>query len=227
MKDLIITYLPHILTALGTASFGLVFTFVKQYFDGIKEDNKRTREYTDKKISELEAKIDKLSEKYGLVFNELLVKFSQWEDRIKKVMEDYILKIDNLERPDASNVISLKYESTLKDFQESVKSEMKKIFTELNDVENDIKQLGLDIKLYSSKEKKNEEVILSIRNILGQLSTNLNSLRTSVEKTDKISESKINKVFIICKKINSEHQELLKKMENLEAISRNKISFRP
>lgn len=216
---------PILVGAGSTGIIGGVIYFAKAYFDDIKADNKATRQYTDNEISKLKTELNELKSKYGSVFNDLLEKFSKWEDRIKKIMDDYIREVQAIEKSTSVNTTSVTRtdDSAFKELDVIMRKEFKNIFNEISGVENDIKQMEINIKLIDNKEKKNENVINDVKTILQRISAEVGGLKNSVTSNHEITETKIKQMYKVCKGLNDEYIKLLKRMETLQDLTKNRI----
>jgi len=216
---------PILVGAGSTGIISAVIYFAKSYFDDIKADNKATRQYTDNEITKLKTELNDLKSKYGSVFNDLLEKFSKWEDRIKKIMDDYIREAQAIEKSASVNTTSITKtdDSALKELDAIMKKEFKNIFNEISSVENDIKQMEINVKLIDNKEKKNEKVINDIKVILQRISAEVGGIKNSVTSNHEITEAKIKQMYKVCKGLNDEYNKLLKRMDTLQELTKNRI----
>lgn len=216
---------PILLGTFLSGVIGAVIYFAKSYFDDIKADNKATKLYVDSEITKLKTEINDLKSKYSSVFNDLLEKFSKWEDRIKKIMDDYIREAQALEKSVAQNTRpeSKADDSALKELDAIMKKEFKNIFNEISEVENDIKQIEINVKLISNKEKRNEQVINDVKTILQRMTSELGAIKNNSEKNNEITIDKIKMMYKVCKGLNDEYNKLLKRMDLLQELTKNRI----
>lgn len=218
---------PILVGSIVTGLFGTAFYFIKDYFDDIKRSNKELKTYVDSEINKVKTELNDLKNKYASVFNDLLEKFSKWEDRIKKIMDDYIREAHTLEAKALQNPKATTTDDTaLKELDSIMKKEFKNIFKEIAGVENDIKQMEINVKLISNKEKRNEEVINDVKTILQRMSAEVGGIKNLIEKNQQITEAKLMKMYQVCKGLNDEYNKLLKRMDLLQELSKNRIVLR-
>jgi len=197
---------------IGGLFSGVIIYIVKGFFTGIEERLKRTEDSLNGKINNLELKVNQLSDKYGLVFNEILTKFSSWEDRIKNILDSYVKNSQSgLSNDDA------------KRFEALIKKEIKNISDDVVEIENKIKEFESGVKIIESKGNSFGVVLNSLNSSLSSIRLSVDKIKSKVDKIESDNSLKLETLFKICKSISFENKKLSKRIDSLSESSKNKI----
>jgi len=196
-------------TVIGLVFSAIVVHIVKGYIAGLKDSLKDHQDLTSKKFNKIEERLDKLQDGYANVFNEILSKFSSWEDRIKSILD---------------KLVKENFNGSLSDMSKYVDSEMKMVDSKVivESIKNEMKELEKDLNSMSTKMNDSEFKLqkLDIRtreNFYDLLKYTKNSIYDMKQKIIKIEyllsndlirmNDLISKLYLITKKLN---QDLIK-----------------
>ncbi|PIS01512.1 MAG: hypothetical protein COT84_02015 [Chlamydiae bacterium CG10_big_fil_rev_8_21_14_0_10_35_9] len=196
-------------TVIGLVFSAIVVHIVKGYIAGLKDSLKDHQDLTSKKFNKIEERLDKLQDGYANVFNEILSKFSSWEDRIKSILD---------------KLVKENFNGSLSDMSKYVDSEMKMVDSKVivESIKNEMKELEKDLNSMSTKMNDSEFKLQKLdnrtrENFYDLLKYTKNSIYDMKQKIIKIEyllsndlirmNDLISKLYLITKKLN---QDLIK-----------------
>lgn len=173
------------------------------------------------KIVKLEEKFEKILQSYGEIFNKLLEKFSQWEDRIKKILDEY----SRAQVPNSGASVSKDAPQPVNfdQINSLMKKEIRSIAEDVETLENELKQLDRDLYLLDTKQVNIATSVNNFRKTLMRVMADLGSIKNSLDKNSQITDDKIQSLYKIVKTLNVEQKKIIKKVDDLAELSKNRI----
>jgi len=196
---------------IGGLFSGVIIYIVKGFFVVHENRTNQIESLFNEKVISLEEKIDKISEGHINVYNNLLDKFSKWEDRIKKIIDDSELQNNSLS---SSN---LKYEliDMINELDVNFKKDIYSVRYDISQLQDILKSSEYSINTMNMSES-DKKAIKDIVELVIRLE------RSTSLQIDAI-EDKLMKMFSMCKTIVLENKEIEKKLSELKQSSKSKI----
>lgn len=196
---------------IGGLFSGVIIYIVKGFFVVHENRTNQIESLFNEKVISLEEKIDKISEGHINVYNNLLDKFSKWEDRIKKIIDDSELQNNALS---SSN---LKYEliDMINELDVNFKKDIYSVRYDISQLQDILKSSEYSINTMNMSES-DKKAIKDIVELVIRLE------RSTSLQIDAI-EDKLMKMFSMCKTIVLENKEIEKKLSELKQSSKSKI----
>lgn len=157
---------------------------VNKYFTSLE---KRIDKIDHKNI-DIDSRLEALAIKQAETFNAILGKFSNWEDRIKVILDSIMAKNITSGISDVSTYMEI----SMKDFDKKTMIDIESLRAEIRKIE-------------VSTDKSQME---NARIILRTLSEELEKIKIMVDKENDNLKSKISSLHLVCKSINADHKRL-------------------
>jgi hypothetical protein len=210
---------------MGSLFSGIIVYVIKGFFTSQKELVAKLESDMNEKIKKLEGQVDKMIDGHADIYHDILGKFSNWEDRIKKILEDLMptCQVDASDKSYAS-------ETPRGPSQDELRKEIIKSFSELDKtVKRDMNVVKRDVDIMSFHLKKAENMINDMKlndsdkNDVRELLKLIAKVESDKNKQLEIMDEKIVKMFSVCKIISSDNKELYKKIAVLADKTMNRI----
>lgn len=183
----------------------------------------KRHEHQEKKIEFIDEKVDKITRDYASVFEELIRKFSNWEDRIKKIIDTHLYA--GINNTSTNDRLEKTLETEIRELDDRTKIDLENLRLKIRSVKNDITNL-------SGKINNSDKIDKYYRSPAQQ--TAINDIMEKVTEIDELHNkhyenvnNNSRKLFTICKKIVTDYKAVLIEISNLKLAIRNssKIQF--
>lgn len=201
-----------IMILIGGVVNGILFFIVKGYFLGATGEVKRVETTLSQRISAMELKIDKMTEGQTNIHSEILNKFSRWEDRIRTILDEIVIKQFDKTPVDFKDFVL----KSFSELDESVKKDMSEVKSDMVKLHHHIEETTVIISNNVRITDKEKEMIRDLLKMVEKLEIDRNKEVLEVE-------NKLKSVFSICKIISNDYKELEKKFKVLEQASKTRI----
>lgn len=209
-----------ILMALFSA---IVVWIIKGFFTNLEKRVDKSEEAHEKRIVAIEARIENLNNKYGEVFNELIKKFSNWEDRIKGIMDELIKK----EISGGAIVASEYVEIAMKDFTELATKDIEELRESLKGLDSHVSVLqDVAVKTHQELKQDSQQNLSVIKSTIWEIRQDINNMDSVTTKTLAAHIEKINTLHMVCKTLNTEHKRINDLLAQHLKESIQKINFK-
>lgn len=196
-----------ITTVIVTIASGVVTFIVKGYITDLKEQLKNHKDETSKTISKINERVDKIQEGYTKILDEILMKFSRWEDRISKILNDIVKSnFQNTTFTDFANRVEsdLKSSSTLQVIG-TIKEEMNVLEKELNDLSSKMDEGELKLRNVDARTRENYYDLLKYtKNSIFEIKEKLKVIEALTSKELVKSNELTSKLYMVIKKLNED-----------------------
>jgi hypothetical protein len=205
---------------IGGLFSGVIVYIVKGFFSNQEDKVRDIKLEVQKRIDFLELKVDKLTIAHSEILNIVLEKFSKWEDRIKKIINDsgdIVSKVNNVETVPLSNNIRENLIRSLDDLDKTVKQDIEEIRRDMDRFDYGMKKTQSMIQSMKLNDK-DKETLMSLLDLIVS-----NEKKSSRENKEIVK--KIETMFSICKSLSMEHKVVEKKVVLLLETTRTKIKL--
>lgn len=203
---------------IGGLFSGVIVYIVKGFFSTQEERVKDTKQDLTKRMDSLEVRLEKLASSQSEILNNVLNKFSSWEDRIKKILDDSFAMLNKNSGTSETIVPEIIKQSIVKsinDLDKSIRMDISEVKGDIDKVNETMKktQTLLNNMTLCKKDKEAMAKILEMILVLeGKSSSDIIAL-----------EKKVSSMFDICKALTSEQRIFEKKINHVVEITKNKI----
>lgn len=204
-----------IIASIVIAVSGFVFS---RFMMHIIDSNKDLKTYIDDKISKVEKENSELKDSINDIFknnsrilDEILIKFSSWEDRIKNIIDNHLSK--EIKNNGVNNYLERTLETELRDLDDRTKNDIDLIRKKLQSVKKDVSNLSGKL---SSQDKI--ETFYSSKKVseLDEISLKIAEIDELHNKHFESINSNNRKLFMLCKKIVSDYKDIIAEIEKLK-----------
>jgi len=198
---------------IGSLFTSIILYIIKGFFTNLEARVEKAEKSFSSKLKDVDAKIEKILDAHNLIYSDILTKFSNWEDRIKKILYE-------VPNHAVNNSPSGEY------FKEYIINS----FVELdNSVKRDMNIVKRDMDIMSTELKKAEFIAGGMKGT-EQDRRAVNSLIQTMKKIEEekneqvdIIEKKIVTIYSVCKVLMKENKELEKKIASLTESIKTRI----
>ena len=214
------TYLIQLI--FGGLFSAIIIWIIKGFFTNLEKRVEKVEQTLDSRVESINLKIENLNNKYGEIFNELLKKFSNWEDRIKGIMDEVLRREIVQNGVNTTEYIS----NTMRDFDSGTAKDLENIKREINSISSDLEIFEKhSIEAYKGVKSDSQEFLVSTRKVLRKLNDDLSNLKFHMEKNVESFADKIKALHSVCTAINSDHKVLAEKFRVCARDNQHKISL--
>lgn len=201
------------LTIIGGLFSGIIIYIVKGFFTNLEDRINRAESSFSSKIKDSNEKIDKIMEAHANIYNDILGKFSNWEDRIKKILDDSISKQASVSPSDFRKDIL----NSFSDLDKVIKRDMVGVKRDMDVMNHHIRKTEAmvnSLKIDDGAKQAMRDVLKATRKIEEDKNRELNEM-----------DNKLSKIFAVCKVLISDSKHMETKINIIRENSRNKIKF--
>jgi hypothetical protein len=194
---------------------GILFYIVKGYFVGASGEVRRVETALSQRIAVIESKADKITDGQSNIHSEILNKFSRWEDRIRTILDEIVIKQFDKTPVDFKDFVL----KSFSELDEAVKKDMSEVKMDMVKLHHHIEETTIIISNNVRISDKEKEMIRDLLKMVEKLEIDRNKEVVEVE-------NKLKSVFSICKIISNDYKELEKKFTTLEQSSKSRIRLK-
>jgi len=213
------TVLNVVLTGLFST---IVLYIVKGFFTNLEDRVKKVEDSVDKKLSSINTKIETLNNRYGEVFNELLLKFSNWEDRIRGIMDEVVKKSLAGNFSGATEYLN----SSMKQLDNETDKQLQAIKREIESIDKEIEGLEKEIERDQNSIKNNTiKLDVFTKKSIRLINEDLGIIKFNIDKLHQDMDKKIQILHTICKSVVHDNRNLDHRLTNYIKDNQQKIKL--
>lgn len=203
----------------GSLFSGVIVYIVKGFFSAQEERVSKAEQNFSFQLKEVKDKTEKISDNHAAIYNDILNKFSNWEDRIKKTLDEMLSK----------KIGNSAGEVTPEEFKDNIL----KSFSKLDQtIKRDMTEVKRSMDIMDHHIRKTEKMVNSMKlndedkNALRQVLKALNQIENDKNKQLEEMDEKLVKIASVVKVLIADNKTMEKKFSNLVELSKNRISLK-
>lgn len=182
-----------------TLVLGIISFFIKKSFDGLEQ---RLNHYKDI-IRDFSKEVSELRQMTANLHHEILTKFSNWEDRIKGILQEIELKRC------ASKEVNLKEVSDpFIKLDQLTQKELENVKRDLTNLKSKIKALRPD--------SSTKEIVQALAHDFKELEHLVNEVSIYSQNATQRHEKMLNSIYSACRELLKDQKDLRKRLKNQE-----------